>query len=435
MRTLGIDIGTTSICAVCYEQESGEVTANVSCRNAFQEGSFCQDPDEIVRKVKVMLQELTASDGAFAAIGISAQMHGILYVDRNGKAVTPYYTWKDEKGNTIRHTGQTYAQYLSERTGYAMFSGYGTVTHFYLQEMGLIPEKAVKIANIGDYLAIQLCGCREPVTDATIAASFGGFDLKRGIFDMDKLAHAGVEVRYYPALGRTGQIAGYYENIPVYCAWGDNQASFYAAASDDRSMVSINVGTGSQVSLFDAEYMETEAADIRPFLGKGYLYVGASTNGGKVYERLAEFLEEMISPFAKEDVDIYEWMERTGRQKAETTLRITPALYGARGAHSQRGSVENLTAENFHPADFIRAYVEGMARELLELYEAFPGELKKGRTRIAASGNGIRKNALLRQAVEKLFQMPVTEKVLQEEAAAGAAMLAAEFWKALTSDL
>lgn len=34
-----------------------------------------------------------------SVIGISSQMHGILYVDKEGHGVSPYYTWKTESGN------------------------------------------------------------------------------------------------------------------------------------------------------------------------------------------------------------------------------------------------------------------------------------------------------------------------------------------------
>ena len=48
---------------------------------------------------------------------------------------------------------------------------------------------------------------------------------------------------------------------------------------------------------FDSRYYRTAAADIRPYFHKGCLYVGASLNGGKVYEKLAAFFEEIVYEF------------------------------------------------------------------------------------------------------------------------------------------
>ena len=83
-----------------------------------------------------------------------------------------------------------------------------------------------------------------------------------------------------------------------------------------------------------------------------------------------------------------------------------------------------LTAGNFTLGHMVRAYVVGMALELYRMYEQLPEVLKQGKREIIASGNGIRKNRLLRQEVERLFGLPVRFRDIEEEAAAGAAMWA-----------
>ena len=102
MRAIGIDIGTTSICLGVYGEEMGRLSAVHQEKNHFLEGTFRQDPDRIYAMVKEMLDNILQSDDSTdrpSAIGISSQMHGILYVDRAGRAVSPYYTWKEESGN------------------------------------------------------------------------------------------------------------------------------------------------------------------------------------------------------------------------------------------------------------------------------------------------------------------------------------------------
>ena len=299
MKALGIDIGTTSICVVGYEEEKEELAFVASKDNVFYPGTFEQDPERIIAMVRELMAE--AADRGFGekeldGIGISSQMHGVLYVDSEGRAVSPFYTWKDERGRKNMADGTSAEEYLQITTGFPLYSGYGTVTHFCLGRDGQIPDGAVKLAGIGDYLAMQLTGRKEPLLDESMAASFGGFDLKKGAFDLEALERAGVDVSYYPEIRKKGENAGKYNGVSVGCAVGDNQASFFGALDQPVTQVSVNVGTGSQVSVFDSRLRtetrdangntEKAAADIRPFFKEGYLYVGASLTGGKVYERL-----------------------------------------------------------------------------------------------------------------------------------------------------
>lgn len=439
MKSLGIDIGTTSICLVCYEEGREELLFTTSRQNEFLPGTFEQDPEAIVEKVKDMLAEAERKGFGMAAadsmessvvdsIGISSQMHGILYVDADGRAVSPLYTWKDEKGRELMEDGRSYEACLCQSLGMPVFSGFGTVTHFYLARKGLIPGNAVKLAGIGDYVAMRLTGRKSPLIDESMAAGFGGYDLQEGDFAREQLRQAGVDLSYYPELCQQGEAAGTYRGIPVSCAFGDNQASFYGALDKPETQISINVGTGSQVSLFDSRYYRTAAADIRPYFHKGCLYVGASLNGGKVYEKLAAFFEEIVYEFTGQNIQAFDQMARLGAKSTETKLNITPSLYGRRGeaggGANAYGAVSNLTADTFHASDFIRAYVKGMAEELYRMYLEFPEEIRRGRTEIVASGNGIRKNPLMAEETAGCFGLPVIFKDTREEAAAGAAKAA-----------
>jgi len=62
-----------------------------------------------------------------------------------------------------------------------------------------------------------------------------------------------------------------------------------------------------------------------------------------------------------------------------------------------------------------------MAGEL----HAFYRESGQGRSLLVGAGNGLRKNAALRQALERLFGMPLMVPPYGEEAARGAASIAA----------
>lgn len=412
MIGLGIDIGTTSICVVLYDDETKKIVSKKSKDHFFLPNSdYLQDPEKIVDTVFALIKEYQEFNAK--TIGISSQMHGILYIDQEGRAVSDFYTWKNR-------AGLAYEKELWQRTGYSVFSGYGGVTHYHLQKKGQIPQTAKGFLGIGDYLALRLTGAKEAVVEESMADSFGFYHSEKHCFDQEAINAAGMDFSYFPktVIGKT--VLGTYQGKEVYAAIGDNQASFLGAVKERDTSIGMNVGTGSQISIYSPAYISGLKTGIRPFLGLGYLYVGASLNGGKAYERLALFLQAVCVGFTGQTVDVYQKMYEIAKAKENTSLVAVPNLYGQRGGEEKASGFFGLNSENFYPADFIHSFVYGMGMELWEIYQQFPERIKKGKNKITASGNGIRKNKLLQRELEKIFGFPLVFSDYEEEAAVGA---------------
>ena len=93
MKVIGIDIGTTSICGISVDTESGRVLKSETLPNdAFIKTDFeferIQDPEKIMNRVFEILSRLEPQNAS--AIGFSGQMHGIVYTDKNGNTHTVY---------------------------------------------------------------------------------------------------------------------------------------------------------------------------------------------------------------------------------------------------------------------------------------------------------------------------------------------------------
>jgi sedoheptulokinase len=106
---------------------------------------------------------------------------------------------------------------------------------------------------------------------------------------------------------------------------------------------------------------------------------------------------------------------------SESRLRADPRFAGTRQNPGLRGSVTGLGTDNLPPAHLLWGLVEGMAGELHDFYRSGGAE----RELLVGAGNGLRKNAALRQALERLFGMPLAIPPHGEEAARGAAKIAA----------
>ena len=179
MTFIGIDIGTTSVCGVKFEFGDRKLDAvthrNSASLNSPHEWEKIQDPDKLLSLVLEILKDFYLSYEHVYGIGITGEMHGILYVDENGNSAGPLYTWEDKRGDQIFQEGQSYAGYLSDITGYNVASGFGLVTHFYNLKNGLVPKKAHRLCTIMDYIVMKLSGRKTPLIDYTNSSQSGFF--------------------------------------------------------------------------------------------------------------------------------------------------------------------------------------------------------------------------------------------------------------------
>ena len=132
MISIGVDIGTTTISGVALDIGEKRVLRAVTIPNGFEiSGSNplhrMQDGERIARQTADLVGELSREYGG-ECIGVTGQMHGILYVNGQGKAVTPLYTWQDSCGEAQFQENKTYCQWMEEKTGYLLASGFGSVT-------------------------------------------------------------------------------------------------------------------------------------------------------------------------------------------------------------------------------------------------------------------------------------------------------------------
>ena len=86
MKIVGLDIGTTTISAVVFDGEKKEVVKSRTVSNEFfinteNEWEKIQDADGIVQKAKGTLDELLSEYADTGVIGLTGQMHGIVYTD------------------------------------------------------------------------------------------------------------------------------------------------------------------------------------------------------------------------------------------------------------------------------------------------------------------------------------------------------------------
>lgn len=456
---IGIDLGTSKIVGLAVDALTGDVAARAFRQNGAEvtsaegraRGRSEWNARQIVDRGLECLAELAGllagRSRDVLGIGVTGQQHGVVLIDR-GEPQTPLINWQDRRANEQEPgTGRTYLEsararldtLAAQRCGCRLQPGFAATTLYWLTQQGLLPRTGLACC-IMDYFAALLTQS-EPRCEPTSAGSTGVFNVAQRTWDEASIRALGLPRELFPpiveanqALGRlcaqAGSATGLATGTPVYPAVGDHQASYLGCIADRECDVLVNVGTGAQVAVFTPDLGFDPPVELRPFPVAGNLqsYVGLA--GGWSYRLFESFVRAVVTDvFGRAPQEhTYEALNRLAASvpAGALGLRCDPAFAGTRANPDARGAFYGITPQNFKPAHFARALLEGMARAMAEGYQTLRAPQNRRRhQRLVAAGNGLRENALLAELVARELAMPMAFTVHREEAAFGAAILAA----------
>lgn len=413
---LGLDIGTTTVSAAVADLDNKCLTESFNVAG----GRFVdtglpnakeQDPAEILEKIESLLDTVLSKYPSICAIGFTGQMHGIVYCDKDGNAVSNLATWQDGRADSTV-CGEIFAL-----TGHKVATGYGLATHYYNVKNRLVPKNAASVCTVMDYAAMKICGLTRPVMHTSNAHSFGFFDFETNDFDKESLKKLGIDTNLLPTVTAENAVIGECGCIPVSVAIGDNQASFFGAVKDEACSVLANYGTGSQISCVSDAPKQIGKTECRPYIDGKYLLCGSALCGGRAYAILEKFFREFLG--GESCYDRLGAIAENAFGKAEP-LDVCTKFSGERGDPDIRGSILGISEENFTPAALTLGVLYGMARELEEMYR----ELGLKHETLVTSGNVARKNPIFKEILADVFGMEVNLTSGKEEAAFGTALFA-----------
>ncbi len=428
MKAIGIDIGTTSISAIVMDaagegMERSWTIANPGFMKPEHPWERIQDADRIVQTTRKLLDEILDETPQAAVVGLTGQMHGIVYVDEDGRAVSPLMTWQDMRASRPGADGRSICEAVSARWPVKAYPGYGLMTHLHNLREGAVPPGARSIATICDYFGMAITGRKTPLLHSGNAASLGLYDLEKHAWRRDILSDFREDGSILPEVANEYVVIGSYRGVPVGIALGDNQASFQGSVSHAGEEILINMGTGGQISLLSDRVLEAEEIETRPFNGDSYLIVGPSLCGGRAYALLAGFFKACAQGFGFDSPDAYAAMARFLEAPPEPDPMVVDTTFdGTRERPARRGGISNLSTDNFTPQGLTRGVLNGMVRELLDRYRTMEQGLGIERSHIVASGNGMRRNPALQRIAGEQFGMSLSLSRNTEEAACGAAI-------------
>ena len=449
MAFLGIDLGSSSIKFGRLDRKTLRVDGMFSIPfpepvTGLGSGEFEVEPAEIVESVRSGLQKLDpAVQESLEGIVGSCQMGGLIAIDAQGKPLTRYVSWRDQRAglpgsgrglqeqwNTSELEPNASAIDVIRATlstddlraiGNELRLGSMLVLAALLVERGEVPPTATPL-TLGDYVLCQLAEAN-PATEQTCA--LGTLDLRSLDFAHTLFDRLGMGRLNWPTLVPVTQPIGHWRldsgrTVPWYPFVGDHQASLLGVDLAPGDL-SINVSTGSQVAML-VSTPEAEGFQVRPFFQNRFLRTITHLPAGRALQAWVDLLAELAVAEGLELKDPWQSVAELTEQADRRGLGVDLTLHD--GPPHHHGSVTGITLENLRIGSLFAAAFEDMA----DRYHSCAAKLTTldQTRRLVLSGGLVRRFPRLRSAITQRFpELPVIMPESTESALDGLARLAA----------
>ena len=452
---IGLDIGTTSLSAIALNPATGRQVAH---RTVANRAGYSPAPGrtelDLTRLYELTVQCLAevvaltdVAHTAIQGIGVTGQQHGVALIGPDALPAAPAITWQDLRvqeplpgsGRPVleRFISAAGGREAFRNTGCLPAAGFLGPSIYWLNLQDALPEPPVIACFVPDAVVSFLTGTAV-VCEPTLAGSSGIFDIRANCWDTTLLERLELPAELFPPVGNAGDVVGGLRRelaeavgleagTPVTVALGDNQASFIGSAPEPGRSLLLNVGTGGQISARTEGFHFIPGLENRPFPGGQYLLIGGGLFGGRSYAYLQGFFQQVGTELLAADVpeDLYQRMTELAATVTAGSdgLRCEPFFTGSRTDPGLRASFSGLSPDNFTPAHFARALLEGMAEGFFAFFEQMKPVVGTPPLLVGA-GNGVRQNRLLARILARRFGKPLLIPGHAEEAAVGAAVAA-----------
>ena len=426
MQTLGIDFGSTTIKGAVLDLDSGEIHSLVRADfpppiPGLPSGRFEVDPRAIQTATEQVLFELLRVAPAATSLYSAGQMGGTILVDPTGAALTNYLSWRDQRSLDLNDQGvsdlqairQQWDGQLLSQLGNELPAGSTACLLYWLKKRGQLPSAAAP-ATVADYVIGRLCGTAPQMHETH---ALGMRNLQSGDWHHEAYSRLGLEGIRWPTAADLSRPVGSFQHglrtIACYPSVGDQQCALRGVGLT-RDDLSVNVSTGSQVSLRRSQF-ESGEYQTRPYFNGDFLNTMTHLPAGRSLNVLVDLLTELARA---EGVTLrHPWATISDLVAAveETDLQVDLAFFA--GPLGSRGSLREISTENLTIGHLFRAAFRSMA----DNYQLCADRLCPTRTwsRLVLSGGLTQTMPVLRKLLQDRFDVPIRDSLIGEETLAG----------------
>jgi xylulokinase len=444
---IGLDIGTSAAKAVLCDQDGkivGIAQHEYPLYTPFPLWSE-QNPadwwEDSLKAIQKVLSSASIDKTLVAGIGLTGQMHGSVFLDKENKVIRPALLWNDQR--TAKECEQ-----ITELVGYEKLieiAGNPALTGFQAPKILWVrnnePHNFEKIAKVllpKDYIRFLLTG--EFASDCSDAAGTLLLDLRKRDWSEELLQKLDLPRDWFPRvyegsqitgrlLARVADLLGLPTGIPVVAGGGDNAAAAVGTGIVRSGLVSSSIGTSGVVFAHSDEIRLDPKGRLHTFChavpNKNHL-MAVTLAAGNSLRWLRDVLREPGAMNNEGNEINYDSMSQMAAKipAGAEGLLFLPYLSGERTPHLDplaSGAFVGLTAR--HTAGhMVRAVMEGVAFSLRDGFEIM-NDLQVPINQVRAIGGG-GKSSLWCQIQADVFGTEVVNLAVEEGPAYGAALLA-----------
>ncbi len=439
---LTLDIGTSSVRAMLFDTHGRPVPeAEVQIpykQTTFADGGVETDAEHLLARTVDSVRQLLrvmdkAAQGRIAGVGISCFWHSLLGLGDNGRAVTPLYSWADNRSRAQadRLARTLDPQAYHARTGCVLHPNYWPAKLCWLHETAPALFGSVQTwMSFGEYLMLRLFG--QAACSLSMASGTGLLDQNTGTWDALTLDALPIQAsQLNPLTDRHvsqshltpeyARVLSPLRALPWFPAVGDGACSNIGCGATDPSRIAINMGTSGAMRVA----VEADRMAIPPGLfcyrvdGRRFLVGGAFANGGNVYawQQTTLHLSERA-----ELARALESLPPDGHG-----LTVLPFWAGERSTGWHADARAAILGMNLHttPIDIMHASLEAVGYQFAAVHDLLLSQFPQA-TQIVASGGALTHDPAWTQILADVFGMPVSASKIGEATSRGAALLALE---------
>lgn len=445
---LGIDIGTSGTKTILIKEDGSiSATAFADYQLIYPKPGWAEQNTEdwwvaTKKTIKECLRKSRIKPGDIKGIGLSGQMHGSVFLDKNNKVLYPAILWCDQR--TYKEcdeiTKKVGAKKLTKWVCNPALTGFTAPKILWFRKNE--PELYDKIAKIllpKDYIRFKLTG--EFASEVSDASGTLLFDVKNRKWSDNILSALKIDKKLLPVVFEShivsGEITdkaadetGLAKGTPVVGGGGDQAAGAVGNGVVKTGIISSTIGTSGVVFAFTDKIKTDEKQRIHSFCHAvpcKWHIMGVMLSAGGSFQWFRNNLADVEKDeAAKKGIDTYEILTKKASLPpvGSEGLIFLPYLMGERTPHADphaRGVFFGISMRHTK-GHLIRAIMEGVTyglRDSLEIIREMDIPIKQ----IRASGGGAR-SKLWRQIQADVFNTEIVTINFEEGPAFGVAILA-----------